>query len=464
MTGDGGMDQIHAITHRIRELAIQSINDTNEPEDREKLNEEAQRLFQELDALTGRVEFNKNTVLRCEGPTVGTTSDSVMRSTNTIESATFRNAMNSVHLRYTGGPAGTIQPPNSLPGSTIATNRTQYDFTDADGNMFSVHINIDYWAEQAWQASGIAFEVDGQGNNLFPSTFLGSFDPSEPGFIGTMYGASGNVTDQSKKMFALVIQAGMNLALENLGQANSNVLAMNPPSAPLPSRIPAVVTSVTSDGRIDVFSANGFSVASVTCSPAIDGSLGHTIKHMAFGTTTAADVARQTKSWDPKQLWVQSGPNANMGTNFTWDSFSMEKVIYNLRQELREMPTAELINKYGIELTLNLLYNLDDNRGVNLLTRQESEMALVVIDSAQELAATIRGRFGVFMNRLDFVANAGMNAAEHLSSAESGIRDANMAKEMMEFTQTTMLEQAANLQLAQAKRDPEVVLGLLGPS
>ena len=52
-------------------------------------------------------------------------------------------------------------------------------------------------------------------------------------------------------------------------------------------------------------------------------------------------------------------------------------------------------------------------------------------------------------------------SAENLQAAESRIRDVDMAKEMMEFTKQTILQQAATAMLAQANQMPQTVLQLL---
>jgi len=53
-------------------------------------------------------------------------------------------------------------------------------------------------------------------------------------------------------------------------------------------------------------------------------------------------------------------------------------------------------------------------------------------------------------------------ASENLSAAESRIRDADMAAEMMRLTQVGVLQQAATSMLAQANQAPQSILQLLG--
>ncbi|MBR0204807.1 MAG: flagellin, partial [Synergistaceae bacterium] len=52
-------------------------------------------------------------------------------------------------------------------------------------------------------------------------------------------------------------------------------------------------------------------------------------------------------------------------------------------------------------------------------------------------------------------------ASENLTSAESRIRDADMAKEMMNFTKLNIMLQAGNSMLAQANQQPQNILSLI---
>jgi len=68
---------------------------------------------------------------------------------------------------------------------------------------------------------------------------------------------------------------------------------------------------------------------------------------------------------------------------------------------------------------------------------------------------------GAAQNRLEHTIRNLDNAAENLQAAESRIRDVDMAKEMMEFTKQTILQQASTAMLAQANNVPQTVLQLL---
>ncbi len=65
-TAEGALNESHAILQRMRELAVQSANDTNTGEDRDKLQLEMDQLRQELDRISDTTEFNTRKLLTGE--------------------------------------------------------------------------------------------------------------------------------------------------------------------------------------------------------------------------------------------------------------------------------------------------------------------------------------------------------------------------------------------------------------
>ena len=57
-TAEGGMQQIDNMIQRMRELTVQAANDTNDEKDRGKIAQEMHNLFEEIDSMANRVEFN----------------------------------------------------------------------------------------------------------------------------------------------------------------------------------------------------------------------------------------------------------------------------------------------------------------------------------------------------------------------------------------------------------------------
>ena len=87
--------------------------------------------------------------------------------------------------------------------------------------------------------------------------------------------------------------------------------------------------------------------------------------------------------------------------------------------------------------------------------------AIEIINTQLETVSKGRSLLGAAQNRLEHTIRNLDNAAENLQAAESRIRDVDMAKEMMEFTKQTILQQASTAMLAQANQMPTTVLQLL---
>lgn len=89
------------------------------------------------------------------------------------------------------------------------------------------------------------------------------------------------------------------------------------------------------------------------------------------------------------------------------------------------------------------------------------DAALRAIDAAIGSVSTNRAELGAFQNRMESTIRSLSVTIENLSAAESRIRDADMAAEMMEFTRSQILVQVGTAMLAQANLLPQTVLSLL---
>lgn len=83
------------------------------------------------------------------------------------------------------------------------------------------------------------------------------------------------------------------------------------------------------------------------------------------------------------------------------------------------------------------------------------------IDTAIQKVSAQRATLGAVQNRLEHTINNLTATTENLSDANSRIRDVDMAEEMMTFTKSNILSQAATSMLAQANAMPNSVLNLL---
>jgi flagellin len=91
-----------------------------------------------------------------------------------------------------------------------------------------------------------------------------------------------------------------------------------------------------------------------------------------------------------------------------------------------------------------------------------AQSAISTIDLAISDVSQVRGDLGAFQNRMAFSLRNQENSAENGSQSESGIRDADFATEVSEFTTAQILNQSSTAMLAQANALPQAALSLLG--
>ncbi|MCL2578060.1 MAG: hypothetical protein FWE27_08425 [Defluviitaleaceae bacterium] len=146
----------------------------------------------------------------------------------------------------------------------------------------------------------------------------------------------------------------------------------------------------------------------------------------AFGTVNLENNA----------MWFQIGANATQGTIL----------------QLKGIHTGIL---GGGRTDLSLLIDVRESNGIPI-----SEQ-LKIIDIAEGIVNAQRAQLGAVQNRLEFSRQSVDISSENLSEAESRIRDTDMAKEIMRFTQAQVLQQAGISMMAQANQMPEAILQLL---
>lgn len=98
---------------------------------------------------------------------------------------------------------------------------------------------------------------------------------------------------------------------------------------------------------------------------------------------------------------------------------------------------------------------------INVSNQDSASMSAEAVRDVIDKVSAQRGVLGAQQNRLEHTINNLTTASENTSSANSRIRDTDMAKEMMKYTQSNVLTQAAQAMLAQANQAPSQVLQLL---
>lgn len=107
----------------------------------------------------------------------------------------------------------------------------------------------------------------------------------------------------------------------------------------------------------------------------------------------------------------------------------------------------------------------DQNGGIgNLVSVEDAEssnMTLATIDNALKIVNSQRANLGAIQNRMETAAKGIAIAAENLTSAESIIRDEDMASAMVEYTRNQILQNSSIAMISQANTQSQNVLGLL---
>jgi flagellin len=221
-----------------------------------------------------------------------------------------------------------------------------------------------------------------------------------------------------------------------------------------------VVAADTSSGADDASITGAWSSDTLTL----------TIESGKAGTITQADIDAaiadvaddaSTKAGDGFAVKVDGGINVTAATaaDATGDSITTTKDVGS-PLTLQVGDTAATFNQIavGVSSMKATDLGLDD---VDISTQEGAKAALSTINAAIETVSSARSNFGALQNRLEHTVNNLGTTTQNLTSAESRIRDVDMAGEMMEFTKNNILTQASQAMLAQANQLPQGVLQLL---
>jgi flagellin len=105
--------------------------------------------------------------------------------------------------------------------------------------------------------------------------------------------------------------------------------------------------------------------------------------------------------------------------------------------------------------------NAGNKQIISLSTPDGANRTIGILDAALKMVNKQRADLGAYQNRLEYAVKGLDIGAENLQAAESRIRDADMASEMVEYTKNAILTQSATAMLAQANTKTRTVLQLL---
>lgn len=416
-TAEGGLQEVHSMLNRMTELATKSANGTyTDDVDRKALQDEISALKDEINRIADGTDFNGIKLL--DGSMgVGTAG------------VTYKAAKDA-----TGTAAGGL--------------KNDVNFTLSAPADYSVKVSSAAAGGEAIKWNGNTLEITLDSTKKYDQEALDHL-------IG---GVSGTPDDVAGKL---------KLTIDNTIEFNAAGAGTIATAAQLKSE--AAVQAKYSNGGV-TFTANkaGVDIRNIdfdgtTVGISISGTNGD-IK-IGFDATknyTAADVNKMlseagtglTASFEG----TMSGATLNGLTDGALNGGAGLSAGGGLTLQIGD--TNDSYNQ--LELGIGDMHvNALDLSSVDISTRDGASAAMAKIKTAINTVSTSRGKLGAIQNRLEHTINNLGVTTENITSAESRIRDVDMAKEMMNYTKNSVLVQSAQAMLAQANQQPQSILQLL---
>ena len=503
-TFEGALTETDSILQRMRTLATQSANGTYQDDvDREAIQLEFDQLNDELNQIAD-TDFNGVVVLNGGEMADGTKVDG---NGNINYSTAVRQAQQI-------GTAG---------GFVKAVDSANYNGTNSETVTFTANVADD--GTITWEASDGALSTVTQKTGTNKATGGFEYDGAVVTVDTSKVVAGDTITIEfGKKSDAVGVQPGTigyNVELGKTGGDKTD----GADGVTTATITLTAATKVTSQEIADAFNAlNGLTISETYAKDAATPTAGTTTIN-GVTVPGAGNTAEIGKVGDGKLVMdenmkisyvdkagqtyelasVTAGKMANGATNagtvtttvnvgqatFTPANDKAVKLVEPdgkvSQSNSNDASTATLTYKDNITLqvgartkdSVNFTFNYESNglgdlkadmdcsaRGLgtdklSLATQESANAAIDKIDNALNKVSMVRGTFGAVQNRLEHKIDNLNTTSENLTSAESRIRDTNMAEEMMNFTKNQILSQASQSMLAQANQLPQGVLSLL---
>ena len=174
-----------------------------------------------------------------------------------------------------------------------------------------------------------------------------------------------------------------------------------------------------------------------------------------------AEIVKASSIGSDKAATVKDGANADKDATAT---FTLNKgtVSYkdSLSFNLHVGADADMTNKITVNIDSMNSAGLGV-KGIKADTEQDATYAIDAIADAISTVSSQRSALGAVQNRLEHTINNLDNVVENTTTAESRIRDTDMAEEMVNYSKNNILAQAGQSMLAQANQSNQGVLSLL---
>jgi len=487
-TAEGALNETHSILQRMRELAVQSSNDTNTDADRESINTEIKQLTDEIDRIGNTTEFNTKKLI--DGSVgakklAGADNAAVISGAlgkETAGSVTTANTAKATLDTYTGTSATF-----NIDGADITITHTADEIT-----AFSAGADVDSkgLAEKLQTDINKSIDAYNKANGKEIAHITVETSASND---GTLTFNSGSIGGASTVSIASGATGASNFAEQVLGQTAATTTAntgseglytaggAGSVAAAQGLTGDAAKMTFTVDGKeiaIDlsdtVAGTNAFQTATGAAANGVMGDaatalqddLNKAIENYNKTVPTAEQVKDVKVSVKDGSFVIESGSD-KATSSIKFDNSEAAQLL-GLAKQNSATQGGGVDFQIGANSTQTMKVTIEDMRTdalgikeIDLSTKAGAQEALTKLDSAIEKVSTQRSNLGAFQNRLDHTINNLGTSSENLTAAESRIRDVDMAKEMMNQTKESILAQASQAMLAQANQKPQAVLQLL---
>lgn len=457
-TAEGALNETQTILQRMRELAVQASNDTNVAADRDEIQKEINQLSSEINRIGNTTEFNTMTLLNGTLKRNAATSETVLNAgSRTVTYAqgisgntTLANAIGSVTV-VTGDFTAAVNSADD----TIQITKTSSGFTvklDASGSTtFSAVDTVVANSEgnYVYNRHGVSFTVTAAAfATISTGATITLLDVTGAGTIGTANDWAAQVASA-----AVTMTSGITVTQTN-DNKNIRSVSLQVTTASITVRL----NNTASGGgtvHTDVYeitSTGSFTYNEHGISFTIDNIAGDSV---ASGIFSLASLGTTTNvlTYNDNSLKFQVGAN---------QSQSMVLELSDMRSLALGITSTSAGGAFGSAKNVtNGTNNTNIEYALDVSTYEKASAAITVINNAITAVSSERSKLGAIQNRLEHTIKNLDTSSENLQSAESRIRDVDMAKEMMNFTKQNILQQAATSMLAQANQSPQTVLQLL---
>ena len=414
-TAEGALTEVHSMLQRMNELATQAANGTNSKDsDRQAIQDEIDQLTTEIDRVSETTKFNETYLLKGESGTKTINMkahDAGLKGTLTDNgdgTATFvMDTLNAGDKVSIGGKSYTI-------GATKADTDKLIDEVSADNTHKDIIINGDTYKYIA---------NAGKGDDTDAANAKGGY--YKDGVVDKTNSPARDAT-----------------ALKGIATAGATV---NAAGKEITSMKQADETAgVKSNDATVITAKKAYELAGKEL--LVANSIGDTEGKAKVGVDDNVDTAVSLTN----------------GTGTYKIQLGQAKVANSLSFSLHVGADADMTNKIQVNIDAMDSASLGI-KGLNVKddSGNAATYAVDAISDAISKVSSQRSSLGAVQNRLEHTINNLDNVVENTTTAESRIRDTDMAEEMVNYSKNNILAQAGQSMLAQANQSNQGVLSLL---